>query len=89
MLKTNSVDDAMLKRLQIKSLSDRVERLANTLNAISIFIQHNDLGDHEMVCDKYPFSENLEAVVASVNQWALAIEYKRLNMEQESETDEN
>ena len=89
MLKTNSVDDAMLKRLQIKSLSERVERLANTLNAISIFIQHNDLGDHDMVSDKYPFAENLEAVIASVNQWALAIEYKRLDMEQESKTDEN
>lgn len=89
MLKTNSVDEAMLKRLQIKSLSERVERLANTLNAISIFIQHNNLNEHDMVCDKFPFAENLEEVVAKVNQWALAIDVKRLDMEREGETDEN
>lgn len=89
MLKTNTVDEAMLKRLQIKSLSERVERLANTLNAIEIFIQHNDLNEHEIVCDKFPFAESLEEVVAKVNSWALAIDAKRLNMEHEGETDEN
>ena len=83
----NLVDEEMLKGLQLRSLSDRVERLAHTLNSISVFIQHNELGEDDVVCDKFPFNDDLDEVVAKVNSWALAIEEKRRNLKPAGETD--
>lgn len=83
----NQVDEAMLKGLQLQSLSDRVERLAHALNALTVFIQHNELGEDEVVCDKFPFNDDLDEVVARVNSWALAIQEKRLNLQPVGEAD--
>jgi len=79
MANKTAVDASMLKSLQLKSLSDRVERLAQTLNSILIFACHNKILDDDLIQENYPFARPLHELVFDVNKWATTIEQKRLD----------
>lgn len=71
------IDEARLRQLRLDSLSRRTETLTKILMSLEDFIQINNIGMSDDVCDGYPFTESLDEVIAKTALWATKIEKAR------------